>query len=139
MEARVDVTAAGAHHQSFQRRKSHSGINALTLVDRRRAAPITKMRRNKLSLVDRLTNQFRCLQSDEMMARTVESIPANPILFVVFIWNRVVKGVVWESLMERGIEHRDLRLIGEQFGSEANALNARRIMKGCEFRQFFDP
>src|ERR1700730_4622546 len=139
METRVDVTAAGAHHQSFQRRKSHGGINASTIADRRCAAPISKMGRNKLSLVEGLTSQLRRLQSDKMMARTVESIPADPILFVVFIWNRVVKGVVWESLMERGIEHRDLRLIGEQFGGNANPLNARRIMKGCQICKFFDP
>src|SRR5271166_5326074 len=139
METRVDVTAAGAHHQSFQRRKSHGGINASAIADRRCAAPISKMRRNKLSLVEGLINQFRCLKSDKMMARTVESIPTDPILFVVFIGNRVVKGVVRESLMERGIEHRDLRLIGEQFGSDANEINARRIMKGCEICKFFDP
>src|SRR5271165_3413032 len=139
METRVDVTAAGAHHQSFQRRKSHGGINTSTIADCRCAAPISKMRRNKLSLFEGLTNQFCRLQSDKMMARTVESIPADPILFVVFIRNRVVKGVVWESLMERSIEHHDLRLIGEQFGSDANALNAGRIMKGCEICKFFDP
>src|SRR5271165_1822040 len=138
METRVDVTAAGSHYQSFQRRKSHGGINTSTIADRRCAAPISKMRRNKLSLVEGLTNQFRRLRSDKMMARTVKSIPADPILFVVFIWNRVVKGVVRESLMERSIEHGDLRLIGEQFGGDANALNARRIMKGCEICKFFD-
>src|SRR5260370_8598928 len=79
METRVDVTAAGAHHQSFQRGKSHSGIHASTIADRRRAAPISKMRRNKLSLVDRLTNQFRRFQRDKMMARTLESTPAHPL------------------------------------------------------------
>src|SRR5580692_1550141 len=136
METRVDVPAAGAHHQPFQRRKSHGGINASTVADRRHAAPISKMRRNKLSLVDRLTNQFRRLQRDKMVACTVESIPADPIFFVVFIWNRVVEGVVWQSLMKRGIEHHDLRLIREEFGSDANALNARRIMKWCEICQF---
>src|SRR5260370_31863419 len=139
MEVRVDVAAAGAHHQSFQRCKSHRGINASTVADAPRAAPIPKMCRNELSLVEWLTNQFRRLQRDKMMARTMESIPADSVLLVVFVRNRVVESIVRKSLMKRSIEHHDLRLIREQFASNANALNARRIMKGPEICQFFDP
>src|ERR1700730_4021962 len=87
MEARVDVAAASAHHQSFQRCKSHRGINASTVADRRRAAPIPKMCRNELSLVERLTNQFRRLQRDKMMARTMETTPTDLVILVVFIRN----------------------------------------------------
>ena len=43
-----------------------------------------------------------------------------------------------ESLVKSGIEHHDLRLIREQFGSHPNALNACRIMQRREIRQFFD-
>src|ERR1700722_4997549 len=96
------------------------------------------MRRDKLRLLNRSAKPLCRLQNDKMMARTVKSIPANSVSFVVLIWNRVVKGVRRQRLVEGGIEDRHLLLVREQFRCHANALYARRIMKRREIRKLVD-
>src|ERR1700739_4860992 len=127
METRVDVTTPRAHHQALQGSKTHGGIDASAAPDCRRAASVPKMRRNKLSLVSRFTDQFGGLQSHEMVACAVESVLADPIFLVVLVGNRVVKGVCRESLVESGIEHHDLGFTREQFSRNADTLNTWRI------------
>src|ERR1700722_5092161 len=111
MEVRINVAAPGSHHQSFLGRQPHRDIHALTIPDRCRAASISKMRGNKLGLLDRFAKPLGRLQYDKMMAGSVESVPADSVLFVVFVWNRVVKGMRRQCLVKRSIEHGHLLLI----------------------------
>src|ERR1700730_3444322 len=138
MEVRVNVAAPGAHHQTFLRRKTHRGIHALAIADRCCAASVAQMRRDQLRLSDRCAQPFGSLQRDKMMTRTVESVPADPVLFVVLVRDCIMKGVSRQSLVKRSIEHGHLLLIREQFGCDANALCACRVMKWCEIREFLD-
>jgi hypothetical protein len=72
------------------------------------------------------------------MTRPVESVPADPVLFIILVRDRVMEGVRGQGLVERGIENCDLLLIRKQFGGDANPLGARRIVQRRQIRQFFD-
>ena len=58
MEVRVNVAASRAHHQAFLGRQAHRGVHALAVTNRRGAASIAKMRREKLRLLDRFADPF---------------------------------------------------------------------------------
>src|ERR1700730_1592598 len=113
MKVWVYVTAPGAHHQAFLRCQAHRSVHALTVPYRGCAASVAETCRKELCLLDRFANPFGRLQNDKMMACAVEPITPDPVLFVVFVGNRVVKGGSRQSLMERGIEYSHLLLIGE--------------------------
>src|ERR1700722_18672504 len=108
------------------------------MPDRRGAASIAKMRRNKLRLLNGSAKPFCCLQNDKMMAVAMESIPPNPVLLVVFVGNRVMKSMSRQRLVKRSAEHHHLRLIGEKLRGDANPLASRRIVKRGQLGEFLD-
>ena len=65
MEVWINVAAPGAHHQTFLRRQTHRRIHALAMAERRCAAAIAKVRRDKLRFLDRFAQPFCRLQTNE--------------------------------------------------------------------------
>ena len=64
-----------------------------------------------------------------MMAGAVKSIPPDPIVLIMLVWDRVVKGVGWQRLVKGGIEDRHLRFAWEQVRGHANAERVSGIME----------
>src|SRR6516164_6467478 len=100
---------------------------------------ITEMSRYQLGFNERLLQDFGSLQRDKMVACTVEPVFPEPVLFVIFVWYRVVECVGRKCLMECGVEDGDLRFSWKQFRGNSNALCRCWIVQRRQFRQFFDP
>src|ERR1700730_17365862 len=73
-----------------------------------------------------------------MMTRSVKTVSADSVFFIVLIWDCVMKGVRRQSLMERSVENYNLLFIRKQFGGDADPLGARRIVQRRQIRQFLD-
>ena len=104
MKTRIHVTAFECPSSAPPVASIHRCVHASAIPGRSRAAPIAKMRRDELGLFKWFTYPLGSLKPDKMMARPVKSITADPILFVIFVRNRVMKRMSGECLVEGGME-----------------------------------
>ena len=130
MQTRIYITAPRAHHQPFQWREPHRSVDAPSAPDSRRATAITQVSRDELRLFERLTQPSRSFVGDVMMARPMKAVPAHPMPFVVFVGNRIMKGIRRERPVKPRIENGYLWFTGKNPCGNSNALGIGRIAEG---------
>src|SRR5689334_15907384 len=109
---RVDVTGACAHHQAFERRQAHRGVDRLSGSNRRRRASITEVKRDHICLIGSEVPDLTIAIGDIAMRCSVKTVTTSSITAIELIRNRVEICAFRKRLMKRGIEHRDLRKPG---------------------------
>ena len=137
-DARIDVAAAGAHHQALQRSQSHRGIHGATAGDRRRGGTVTQMQHNLIQSLPRSAQEGRGLLADVAMRGPVKSVPPDMPLLRQLAIDRVGRGGSRQIVEERGVEHRDMRHIRQHRAGDLDALEGGRIVQRGQHRQLLE-
>ena len=85
-----------------------------------------------------LAEQSRRLGGDVTVTGPVKSIAAHMMLLVIFVRQRIQISVLRQSLVKRGIEHRDVREIRKSRPRRADASHVRWIVERGQRRALVD-
>src|SRR6476620_10312080 len=91
--AGIKIAAARPHDQTFDRRKTHRGVDGAAVIDRTKRRTIAKMAADKLQLVRPLLQELRRAETHIMMRGTVETVTTDRFLFIELIRQRVEEGI----------------------------------------------
>ena len=138
VQARVDITAAGAHHQAFEWGQTHAGVAAFTIDHRTGGAAVAQVSDQPAAVLDRYAGQFGGALADVAMAGAVEAVAAYAMLLVQHIRYGVAVSVLGHGLVESGVEHADLRQLGEQIDGGVDAAQVGRIVQRRQLNVGFD-
>ena len=128
-ESGVDVTRARAHHQAFERRHPHAGLDAATVLDGGDARAVTEMARHDPERLRRRREPLRNLRHHVRVAETVKAVPAGAVAGADGFGQRVLARPPRQGAVERGIEHRDVRDAGEGLARALQRSEGRRIVQ----------
>ena len=139
-DRRIDIAAAGAHYQAFQRGQPHRGIDALAVADCGNRCAVAEVAGNHIQLFDRLVQHARRFTRHVVVAGAVEAVAADAVFFIEMIGQGVEVRLFRHRLMESRIENRYvfIRKMREVFQRLFDADQMRRVMQGCERRSVFD-
>ena len=129
-DAGVDRTATGCHRQAVEGRESHRRITAYTSLERAQTCARSEVGDDDAPISD-VRALSRQLVGDELIGQAMESEP-----FYTGVeqcaGNSEATHNIRLSAVERGIEARDLRDIGIEFGEHANERDTLGLMKRCK-------
>jgi hypothetical protein len=108
-DARIDVTAAGAHHQALLRGQPHRGVDGPAFRDRRGRRAVTQMQHNLIQLRQRPAQEGGGLFADILVRRAVKSVPADAPFLGQLVVDCVSRSGRRQVVKERCVEHRDMR------------------------------
>ncbi len=136
--AGIDVAAARAHHQTFERREAHRGVDGLAVIDGAYRAAVAEVTGDEL--VGRGGGRVHLpeLPGDIAMRDAVEAVAPDLLLGQVFVGQRVGVSVRRQRVVERRIEHRDLRNVRKVLAGGADAFEVARIVQRREGGEFLD-
>ena len=105
----VHIARACAHHESFERRKSHRGVDALAEFDGRDAGAVADVAGDDALLGRVYAEELADAGCHEAVAGAVRAPAAYVALLIIFIGDGVHVGLGRHGLVEGGVEHEDLR------------------------------
>ena len=73
-----------------------------------------------------------------LMARPMETVTAHAILFVIFIGKGIHEVFGRNGLVERGVEHGDLRRVRQDILHRKDTFQIGRIVQGGQFEASLD-
>ena len=130
---RVDVAAARAHHEAGKRRQAHRRVDDVAVLDRRERAAIAEVAGHEVDLRERLLQELRRREGDELVGRSVEAVLADAELLVVLRVDRVhARAVRHRRDVEGRIEDADVRDALEDLLARLDAAEVRRHVQGPE-------
>ena len=132
---RVDVAGTGSHHQAFKRGEPHRCVDRQPAADGSGRRAVAEVEDDQVDLVDRLAQEACRLPAHEGLRRPVESVAADPVLLVPLQGNGVGIGDGRHGLVERGVEHRYLRHVGEDLAGDPHPLEVGRVVQRCKGHQ----
>jgi hypothetical protein len=135
---RVDVARPRAHDQTLQRREAHRGLHRLSAVDRGDRRAVAEMEHDLLQLAERTADELGRGAADVHVARAVEAVPADAVLPRHLAIDRIRVRGGRQRLVECGVEHRDVRQVGERGPRRADALHGTGVVQRREHRQLVD-
>ena len=138
---RVDIAAAGAHHQAGQRGHAHRGIHNLALVNCSNGRTIAQMAGDQLQAVDVLFQIFGSAVADVLVAGAVEAVTAHAVLLVIFIRDGVHESLRRHGGMESGIKHGNIGDIAKDLFGGLDTQDAGRVVQrgqGAQLAQGLD-
>lgn len=109
----VDVAAARAHAEAFERRESHRGVDGFAALDGRDRGAAAEVAADDVHVLDVAAQEVREAVRDELMGRAVRAVTADVVFRVEFVGNRIEIGVFGDCLMERRVEDGDVRNAGK--------------------------
>ena len=133
----VDGAAARPHHQAFQRRKTHRGIDAHAVTDRRHRRAIPQMGNNEPQVppADHLLPPARAIR----MAQSVEAVAADAPFARPFLGHRIGSGGLGQGCMESSVECCHLWNVRAGLAPPLSMPSkAGRVVERRQLCQFFD-
>ena len=139
-DCRVDVAGAGTHHQTFQRRQPHRGINAFTVTDSGNRTTVAEVAGDDVQLFHRLVQDLSGFLSHIEVAGAVRAVTTNAMLFVQAVRQGVEIGFFRHGLVERRIEYGHVFVfqMREGFQRFSDADQVCRVVQRCERRCVFN-
>ena len=131
-QPRVDVAAAGAHHQALERGQAHGGVDGLAAADGRRAAPVAQVQHDQVELLRWPAQHLGGPGAHEAVAGAVEAVAPHLVLVVPLLRDGVAVGDRRHRLVEGGVEDRDLHEAGQRV---ARGLDAEQVGRHVQRRQ----
>ena len=95
------------------------------------------MARHEVHLGDGLLEELRRRLGDELVRGAVETVLADPVLLVVLRVQSVLRGIRRHRLVERRVEHADVRHALEDLLARLHAAEVRRHVERAEFHELF--
>ena len=103
-DGRVDVAAAGAHDQAFQRRKAHGRVDGDAVLDGGHGGAVAQVAGDDLQVLQVLAQGLGALLGHIEVRGAVEAVAADLVLAVVFVGDRIDVGFFGHGLVEGGVE-----------------------------------
>ena len=103
-DGRVDVAAAGAHDQPFQRREAHGGVDGDAVLDGGHRGAVAQVAGDDLQVFQFLAHGLGALLGHVKVRGAVEAVAADLVLAVVFVGERIDVGLFGHGLVEGGVE-----------------------------------
>lgn len=138
-DAGIDVTAAGSHHQSLQRRQPHRGVKGPGAGDRRRRAAVAQVQHDLFQAAQRPIQEGRGLLADVAVRGAVEPVPADLPAIGQFAVDGVGRRRGRQVVEEPGVEDGHVRNAGQQPAGHFDSLERRRIVQRGQLRQLVQP
>ena len=135
---RVDVAAAGAHHQAAQRGHAHRGGHAAAAPDRAGAGAVAQVQRDHVGLGRRVAEQRGGAAGDVRVRRAVEAVPPDLPPLGERRVDRPGDALGRDGRVERGVEDRHLRHVGQQLAGHLDAGQRGRVVQRRERDQLLD-
>src|SRR6476469_410105 len=132
-DAWIDRTRSTAHHQSFQRRKSHRRVNTHALANGCQRTSVAQMTANQPQICQLLTQNVGGPTRAILMANSVKTVAPNPI-FQPFIGAWINKGCGRQLCVKSCIKYCYLRHISEDFFNRFDTFEVDWIVNGGENR-----
>ena len=136
----IDRARAGAHHKAVQRGQTHGGIHHMAVAQRGNGRTVAQMQGDDLgALAIGFAQQLAAAMADIAMRGAVEAIAAHGVFFIILVRHAEHICIRRHGLVERGVEHHDLRNLGaERGGSRTDTLHMRRIVQRRQRGVAFD-
>src|SRR5262249_35852384 len=129
----VNRTRASAHHEAFERSKTHGGVDAAPFANRRQRTAVAQMTRHQFQRLQVLSQELRSTRRAIPMIDAVETITVNAA-FVPFIRPWVEGRGQRHPAMEPGVENRDLWDTSQQLLNDFHALQFSPVVQRRELR-----
>ena len=127
--AGVDVAGAGAHHQALHRRQAHRRVHRAPADDRRRRRAVAQMQHDLVQRCQRHVQKLRRLLADVLVGGAVKPVPADVPLRGEVPVDGVRRRRGRQVVEERGVEHRDVRQIGQHLAGHPDTEHCGRIVQ----------
>lgn len=121
VEVGVDVAAAGAHDEAFERGEAHGGVHRAAIEHGGGAAAVAEVGCEDAVVVRGQAEDFDGAGGDPGVAGAVEAVAADAVIAMKLGRQGVVVDFRRDRLVEGGIEDRDLRDAGENRGGGLDA------------------
>lgn len=123
----IGAAAPGPHNQAVDRSESHRRVVGLAVQMAVTDAAAADMAGHDLGMSVIDARQPAGHLRDVLVARTVKSVAAHAVLVVIPVGKRVHEVLGRHRLVERGVEHGDLRGIGQNVLHGQNTFQVGRI------------
>jgi len=130
----VDVAAAGAHDQAFQRRHAHAGVAAFAVDHGAGRATVAQVGGQPAAVLDGQVGHLRGALAHEVVAGAMEAVATDVVFLVEELRHRIAIGMLGHGLVERGVEHGDLRQLREQCEGGIDTDQVGRIVQRRQLR-----
>src|ERR1017187_8522513 len=128
-KARIDITGAGPHDQPLQWGQPHGRVHRHAVAHCGRAAPIAQVGSYQPELTGQPAEHGCGLLADEAVTGAMESVSSHPVAHIPLLGYCVAKGMGRHRLMERGVEHGDLRQAGQGGTHSLDPGKIRRVVQ----------
>jgi len=128
-DGRVDVAAAGAHHQPFQRRETHRGIHRFSPLNGGGAGAVTQVQRDQVGVTRLGLQDLAGAAGDVEVGGPVEAVAPDGVLLVERVRDGVDVGVLRHGGVEGGVEHADHGDIGQDGHRRFDAHDVGRVVQ----------
>ena len=128
----VDIAAARAHHDAFQRGHPHRGLDRAAILDRGDAASAAEVAGDDAEVADIIFEEVCGFLSDVGVRGAVEAVSADAMLLRDILWDRVGLRAARERPVECGVEDGDVTDVGEELSGDADA---REVCGVVQWRQ----
>jgi len=134
----VEVSGARAHDEPLERGETHRGLDRSAALDRRDGRAVAEVEHDLPQIGEGATEEGGRRFAHELVARAVEAVPADAVRLGQFAVDRVRVGGGGERLVERGVEHRDVRHARKRLLRRDDAGEVRRVVERRQDRQLVD-
>ena len=131
--ARIDVAAARAHDEAFQRSEPHARVDGPTLPQRRGRAALAEMQGHG----PRPGAEVLQLAREVLVRDPMKPVAAYPVQVLPCLGDGIVSRLVRQVMEEGRIENGDDRQIRETLANAFHHCQGGRIVKRCEGRERF--
>ena len=137
-DGRIDVAGTATHHEAFQRGQTHGGLNRLAGDFGGGGSTVADVQHDLLEAFGRLADDAGDHGGDELVRGAVGAVTADVVLVGNLLVQCVGAGRLRQLEEEGGIEHEDLRNVGQQRAHDFGALGLRAVVQRGEHGQVLD-
>ncbi len=129
--ASIDVTGTGSHGNTCQRRQTHGGIYALTVLHSGQGGTVAQMADDDLAL-SRIAEELDGTLGNETVGGAVEAVTTEAVLLIILGGDGITVCLGGHGHVESCIKDGDLGLTGHNLLTGFDAHEVCRIMEGAQ-------
>ena len=125
------------HRNAFERREAHRRVQGASITDGRDRAATTEVAHDQAPS-SLFAEQFGRTLRGPLNGEPVEAVPPDPPVLAPGSRNRVGRGLGRHAGVECGVEHRDVRMRGQQPPCVVDGFECGRVVKWRNLRELLD-
>ena len=138
-ERGIDIARPGSHHEAFQGRQAHGGVDRSPVLDRGRRAAVSQVERDEGRALERNPVQLDIARDHRAVGKAVKTVASNAVLRGQLVGDGVAIGVLGHRGVKGRIEDGDHGDIGAERGSGCpHARKARGVVQRRQGLERFD-